>query len=188
MTRNAFGAVYLTAGMVLVAAATWPIIAQQRAANGAVARYDMRAGTVSGAGAMGRGGMGMGAMFGGGGGNTVQRELYLRLGSIQPPATGAPRADHFMPPSVRLGKSVPLLTPQIERGPVDQMPGDPREKPKGRMLIFWGCGEHAAKGQPIILDFAKCGGSDAGGYVEHDHRPRLGAVVAKQQTLRPLAE
>ena len=155
---NRFRTVSLALGICAAMASTWRIDAQQNAKSGAVARYDMRAGTVSGAGAMGRGGMGMmGAMMGGGGGgNNLQHELYLRLGSAQPPAGGAPRADHFMPPAARLGKSVPLLTPQIERGPVDQMPGDGRqEKPKGRMLIFWGCGEHAAKGQPIIIDFAK---------------------------------
>ncbi len=153
---NKFRAVSLTLGIVLAMASTWRSAAQQSASHGAVARYDMRAGTVSGAGAMGRGGMGMAAMMGGGGGNSVQHELYLRLGSAQPAAGGAPRADHFMPPAARLGKSVPLLTPQSERAPVDQMPSDGRqEKPKGRMLIFWGCGEHAAKGQPIIIDFAK---------------------------------
>ncbi len=29
------------------------------------------------------------------------------------------------------------------------------EKPKGRMLIYWGCGEHAGAGQPTVIDFAK---------------------------------
>jgi hypothetical protein len=28
-------------------------------------------------------------------------------------------------------------------------------RPKGRMLIFWGCGAHAGPGQPVIVDFAK---------------------------------
>lgn len=58
-----------------------------------------------------------------------------------------------MPPVARLGKSVPLLTPQIEKTPTDAIPGD--RKPTGRLLIFWGCGEHAPKGQPVIIDFAK---------------------------------
>ena len=33
----------------------------------------------------------------------------------------------------------------------------PREyqKPKGRMLIFWGCGDHARPGQPLVIDFAQ---------------------------------
>lgn len=141
-----FGAVAL-AGLAIESQA------QQKAASGPVVRYDMRAGTVSGVGAMGRGmGSAMGMMMGGGGGNQVQHELYLRLGSSLP-AKGAPRADHFMPPSAKLGVSVPLLTPAIEKGPTDELPRG--ERPKGRMLIFWGCGEHAPAGQPIIIDFAK---------------------------------
>jgi hypothetical protein len=27
--------------------------------------------------------------------------------------------------------------------------------PKGRLLLFWGCGEHAPAGQPVVIDFAK---------------------------------
>jgi hypothetical protein len=57
-----------------------------------------------------------------------------------------------MPAGARLGKSVALKTP--ERTPT--APGETHfERPTGRMLIFWGCGEHAPKGQPVIIDFAK---------------------------------
>ena len=135
-----------------------PLWAGPNPASGPIARYDMRAGTITGTGAMGRGAGGaMGMMFGGGGGNAAQHELYLRLGSSHPPANGKPQADHFMPPAAKLGKSVPLVTPVTEKGPTDELPGPPehRERPKGRMLIFWGCGEHAPKGQPVIIDFAK---------------------------------
>ncbi|MFM6933205.1 MAG: hypothetical protein ACKOUT_13310 [Novosphingobium sp.] len=133
-----------------------PVSAQTSPASGPVARYDMRAGTVTGMGAMGGGMRGaMGMAFGGGGGSAPQHELYLRLGSVQPPVKSAPKADHFMPPAVKLGKSVPLLTPQAERGARDELPQMGNEKPRGRMLIFWGCGEHAPKGQPVIIDFAK---------------------------------
>lgn len=130
-------------------ALTLPLIAQQGSGGSPVARYDMRAGTVSGASAMGAGGM-MGMMLGGRGGNNVQHELYLRIGSTRAPDRGSPKADHFMPPSARLGKSVALVTPREERVP-DMLP----EKPKGRLLIFWGCGERAPKGQPVVLDFAR---------------------------------
>jgi hypothetical protein len=130
----------------------WPLLAQQNPASGPVARYDMRAGTVSGMGAMG-GGMGgaMGMMFGGGRSNNVQHELYLRLGSSQAPTKGNAKADHFMPPSAKLGKSVALVAPTRGEREPDILP----EKPKGRLLIFWGCGERAPKGQPVVIDFAK---------------------------------
>jgi hypothetical protein len=137
----------LSVGAVVLVAI--PLAAQQRPASGPVARYDMRAGTASGLMGMGAGGM-MGAMFGGGGGNRVQHELYLRLGSSNSPAKGGPKADHFMPPSAKLGKSVALTTPREEREP-EVLP----ERPRGRLLIFWGCGERSPKGQPVVVDFAR---------------------------------
>jgi hypothetical protein len=116
------------------------------------ARYDMDVGTQTGLSAMAGRGMGgaMSMMFGGGGGSDAH-ELHLRLGSKLTPTGGAPKADHFFTPTAKLGKSVPLITPQ----PVvsEQMPGGMR--PKGRLLIYWGCGAHAGKGQPVIIDFAK---------------------------------
>ena len=143
-------AILMTTGVAVLAAI--PLLAQQRPASGPVARYDMRAGTVSGFGGMG-GGMGggnpMAMMMGGGRGNNVQHELLLRLGSSTA-ATGSPKADHFMPPNAKLGKSVALVTPREERAPTEMS-----ERPKGRLLIYWGCGERAPAGQPVIIDFAK---------------------------------
>ncbi len=127
-----------------------PLLAAQGSNSGPVARYDIRAGTVSGVGAMGAGSM-MSMMFGGRGGNAAQHELYLRLGSSRAAEKGAAKAEHFMPPTARLGKSVLLVTPREERGGTDELP----QKPKGRLLIFWGCGMNAPKGQPVVIDFAK---------------------------------
>ncbi len=146
-------AVLLGAGAAL--ATTFPLFAQRGPTSGPVARYDMRAGTVSGMGAMGTGSMGGGGMnpmamaMGGGRGNQVQHELHLRLGSSSA-AGGSPRADHFMPPGARLGTSVALVSPREERSS-EELP----QKPRGRMLIYWGCGEHAPVGQPVIIDFSK---------------------------------
>jgi hypothetical protein len=132
-----------------------PVVVVAASDPAPIARYDMRAGTVSGFGGMGRGsGGGMGpamSMMMGGGGGSVQHELYLRLGSQQAPVGGKAKADHFVPPAARLGKSVALVAPPREQAAPDLLP----EKPKGRLLIFWGCGEHAPKGQPVVLDFAK---------------------------------
>lgn len=130
-----------------------PSLAQRAPDSGPVARYDMRAGTTSGFG-MG-GGMGgmMSMMMGGGGKSQAQHELWLRLGSSRAAADAKPKADHFMPDGAKLGKSVALITPRNESGPVDKLPEF--EEPSGRMLIFWGCGEHAPKGQPVIIDFSK---------------------------------
>jgi hypothetical protein len=135
----------------------------QRAASGPKARYQMDVATTSGFGGMGAmmggGGMGaMAAMFGGGrGGGSVQHTLLLRLGSTLAPSGGDPHADHFMPAGADLGASVPLETPQRATTPKETVPGAPPDfqRPKGRMLIFWGCGAHAGPGQPVVIDFSR---------------------------------
>ncbi len=153
MTRSRFRrAVGTATALALVFLGSAPAVPQQQQqVLPPIARYTLDAGTMSGLGAMGRGG-GMGAalsMMGGGGGSTMH-ELLLRLGSTQSPK-GAPSGDHFMPPAAKLGKSVPLVTPVPGRASGSFDP----QTPKGRLLLFWGCGATAPKGQPIVIDFAK---------------------------------
>jgi hypothetical protein len=149
-----------SAGLAAAAGISIPLLAASQPTTGPIARYDMRAGTSSGIGQMGQGGRpNMARLMMGGGGSQLQHELLLRLGSSRAPENGKPKAEHFMPPGARLGKSVELVTPTIERGPTDELPsGGPRgERPKGRILLFWGCGEHAPKGQPVVIDLSKIG-------------------------------
>ena len=128
-----------------------------QAGRGATARYTMDAGTTSGMAAMAAGG-GIGAALGalGGGGGQVMHELYLRLGSSRAP-TGEAKGDHFMPAGARLGTSVPLETPRVAppEPRADGMPQGQMQMPEGRLLLFWGCGEHAGAGQPVVVDFSK---------------------------------
>jgi hypothetical protein len=137
-------------------AAAFPALAQQQKVTGPVAQYWVSAETAAGMnmGAMG-GGMGgmMGRMMGAGGDSG--KRLVLQLGSAQG-APGDPRAQHDIPPGMAMGASLPLVTPKAERP--SREPGElPQgmEKPRGRMLIFWGCGERARPGQPVVIDFAK---------------------------------
>lgn len=145
---------------VLLATATaagiaLPLFAADGPDSGPVARYDMRAGTTSGMGAGGRPNMAA-MMMGGGGGSQVQHELWLRLGSDNAPSDNKPKADHFMPSGAKLGKSVALVTPKVDNTPTDELPSMERgRKPSGRILIYWGCGEHAPAGQPFVIDLAK---------------------------------
>jgi hypothetical protein len=133
----------------------------QRAASGPKARYEMDVATTSGFGGMGAlgrgGGNPMAALLGGGRGGSVQHQLTLRLGSTLAPSGGDPHADHFMPAGADLGASVPLVTPErVSTSEEPTEPGAPPDfrRPKGRMLIFWGCGAHAGPGQPVIIDFS----------------------------------
>lgn len=138
----------LLAALAIPAVIAVPLVAQQAPASGPVARYDMRAGTVSGMGAMGMNPM---AMMMGGGRNQPQHELLLRLGTSRGPDKGSAKADHFLPAGMRLGRSVALVTPRQEKGMDDELP----QKPKGRILLYWGCGERAPRGQPVVIDFAR---------------------------------
>jgi len=138
-----------TALLAGTAAIAIPALAQRSPDSGPVARYDMRAGTTSGIGGMGA--MNPMALMFGGADSKVQHELLLRLGSSSGPDKGKPKADHFMPSSAQLGKSVALTTPRTgESDPVDVLPGEVR----GRILLYWGCGDHAPKGQPVVIDLA----------------------------------
>lgn len=143
----------LSAAAIAVLVAS-PVSSQQAASP--IARYDMDVGTVTGLAAMGSGmGAGLSMMFGGGG-NKQAHELILRLGSSKAPAAGAPKADHFMPAAAKLGASVPLVSPKP--GTRTDVPEDlPKDfqRPKGRLLIYWGCGAKAGPGQPVVIDFAK---------------------------------
>lgn len=147
----------LAAGVAAIALT--PASSQQ--ANRTVARYTMDAGTLSGMAAMqaggGRGG-GLGSIMNMmRGGNQTAHELVLRLGSTRTAANALPAADHFMPQGAGLGASVPLVTPQRGTNEPGGSPSGPQsgEMPRGRLLLFWGCGEHAGAGQPVVIDFAR---------------------------------
>jgi hypothetical protein len=153
--RNRILAGALLAGVTAFAVTT-PAWTQGN--SGPVARYTIDAGTISGMGAMGAGGGGVGAALGalGGGGSQVAHELFLRLGSSRA-ADGEARGDHFMPEGARLGRSVPLQTPRVvDDTGEDYLPRTgPTQMPEGRLLLFWGCGEKAGPGQPVVIDFSK---------------------------------
>ena len=136
------------------------VLAAAPAAPPPIANYYMDAATASGfgAGMMGAGGRpNMGQMMNMMSGNapSVAHTLELRLAS-KTKAPAAPSANHLIPPSLQMGPTLPLVTPAAPK-PVKETSGMPPgyEKPKGRMLIYWGCGEHAGAGQPTVIDFAK---------------------------------
>lgn len=121
--------------------------------TGPKATYEMDVQTMSGMGM----GMGIPSIFGGGGGGDNYM-LDLRLKSNVAAPMQPEKGDHFFLPAAKMGKSVPLLGTvpgTVERTPRTYDPGSTPEKPKGRILMFWGCHETAPKGQPFIIDFAK---------------------------------
>ncbi len=123
----------LVAGTMLASLGGGSVVVAQSGDAAPEARYVMDAGTI--AGMMGQG---------------DNHELTLRLGSRLAPS-GAPRADHFMPAGARLGASVPLDTPVRSD---ETLPAN-FQRPRGRLLLYWGCGAKAGPGQPVVIDFAR---------------------------------
>ena len=122
-----------------------------------VAQYWMNVETNAG---MSMPGMGaMAGMIGGMMGAQQQsgRKLSLYLGSQRP--ADAPNAAHDIPAGMSMGPSLPLLTPRgaEPRQTAERERYENMEKPKGRMLIYWGCGEATRAGQPVVIDFARGG-------------------------------
>ncbi len=104
---------------------------------------------------------GMAALFGGRSpAFGPRRDLQLQLESPRP-LPAEPEALHGIPPGQNMGASLVLATPpepeKREQAPTAEQ-GTPEagtyEKPKARMLIYWGCGETVGKGQPRVIDTA----------------------------------
>jgi hypothetical protein len=94
------------------------------------------------------------------------RRLHLQLNSPRP-LPPAPDATHDIPPGQNMGKTLPLLIPEkvkAERHEHDykEGPREKYEKPKFRMLIYWGCSEEVRPGQPIVIDTEKMSPADFG--------------------------
>jgi hypothetical protein len=89
-----------------------------------------------------------------GGGGGPMKLLDLDIGSKLPPA-GAPTAEHAIPPGMAMGAALPLRTPARPKPGKPGQVDEDYERPEGKVLIFWGCGETARPGQPVVIDFAK---------------------------------
>ncbi|MBZ0106619.1 MAG: hypothetical protein K8H84_13460 [Sulfuricella denitrificans] len=146
------------------------VLSSAQAADKPPAVYWMSVSTEVGA-AFGMGGMAMpsvgemvsegllGGMFGGSKSATpesgsARRSILLQLSS--PETTSDPRADHFIPPGQQMGESLPLISPRTTTGKLSRQEAPDEapepEKPKGKILMYWGCGDKIRSGQPKVLD------------------------------------
>jgi len=151
-----------------------------------VATYWMDVSTQAGLGAgmMGGGGgkpslgdiMGM---FSGRSAASYTHGLSLRLAS-RTPAPASPQADHLIPQGLQMGPSLPLIAPPpATPGKPDEYRPGPMDKPQGRMLVYWGCGDHVGAGQPLVIDFAQM----MSGKVPENLR-RMGAMMGRMHGSR----
>lgn len=94
--------------------------------------------------------------------------------------------DHAIPPGMAMGPSLPLI-------PVDRQPTSPGrdgetdapEKPKGRLLFYWGCGETVRAGQPRVIDFAKAPPQEWGRFMAGRFAPDRGARAVPGRSIWP---
>jgi hypothetical protein len=148
--------------IALLAALPVAAHAQQQVVKPPIANYWMSVETAAGMVMPGLGGFGA-FMPGMMGGQQSGRRMVLQLGS-QRAATDSPRADHLIPPGMEMGPSLPLVTPRqaprAQPGEREHLPQG-MERPGGRLLIYWGCGENVRSGQPVVVDFATLGPGQA---------------------------
>jgi hypothetical protein len=132
---------------------------------------------------------GMGAMAGmpgmpaGMGG--PQKELWLGLRSSHK-AVGAPEAQHMIPPGMDMGPALPLLgAPPAQPGRGDYDEERPPEKPKARMLVYWGCGDTIRPGQPKIADTEKMSLAEFGQALVGRSPPERWSAIRNAQLIWP---
>lgn len=173
-------AAFLALPPSLVLAQTKPPVAQFWAD---VATHSM---SIPGMGDMDEGSMGMfgGGFFGGtkmaGGapGKWLDTALYTRN---KPSGT---LGSHAIPPALNMGSALPLVPVQVERGRGESEGGD-MEKPKGRLLFYWGCGETVRPGQPRVLDFAKAAPDEFSKFMIGRFAPDRGAKAVPGRSVWP---
>lgn len=168
---------------ILLAASPAFVLAQTQVVKPPIAHYWVSAETAAGMSMPGMGAMGgmMGGMMGGGAMQGGKR-LLLQLGSQQA-TSGAPRAAHDIPPGMNMGPQLPLVTPQRERAERGSPEYRDRERPKGRMLLYWGCGENVRPGQPVVLDFARMAeGQMPPGMTSHRSAHASGPAFGRSRT------
>lgn len=135
-------------------------------------------------------GAGMMAMVGGGqrsimgmmrmatsGPPSASQSVELRLGSSLA-ANGEADATHLFPAGAQVNKPIHLESP--EPGKADTVPEEAFKEPKGQISFYWGCGEKAGPGQPVVLRFDKL--------MRGENEPELGALegaVGAQSVRRP---
>jgi hypothetical protein len=143
----------------------------------ATASSDMPGGNMMGAAAQGGAAGGLFGALGGlargatgavtGGGNTFGQTRsmgfgggkYIDVSVYTSKNRSLAEATQGIPSVMNLGESLKLVAPVPEKplpaAPVDEKPYEPSyEKPKGKMSIYWGCGETIRPGQPRTLDAA----------------------------------
>ena len=152
----------------------------------------MPMGGVGGVGGMGGG---LGGMFGGkagGDGNTFGNTRTMSVGrwvdvTVRARATPLDEARQAVPEGF-LSPALELRTPKNALAATrddEEVKHEPPEKPKGRMLLYWGCGAEIRPGQPKVLDMATASAADYGKFFVARSATQRGAHSAAGRPVWP---
>ncbi|HET9427204.1 MAG TPA: hypothetical protein VFO69_02485 [Allosphingosinicella sp.] len=148
----------------------------------------MMAGAMNAAGARPNVGGVLGGLLAGRRGATAApshvRRLQLQLGGSTR-AAGTPSAEHLPPAVLGAGPSLPLVTPQA--APTQPSLGGTwppqMERPRGRILVYWGCGDRARPGQPFEIDLSRlAAGQIPPAFAQQSYRPMTPPSAATHPT------
>jgi hypothetical protein len=140
----------------------------------------------------------MGSMFGGGQGGkntfgmtqtgSAGRWVDVTLYTSRNPTL--PEALQAVPAGTQLAPTLKLVAPKIEKG-TPPPPGDETvveheyERPKGKMYLYWGCGDTVRAGQPRVLDMATARPEEYGKFFTSRRATQRGAHSAAGRPLWP---
>ena len=175
-----FGGMGMPAGMPGM-----PGMAGAGAANPLSMLGGLFGGVVGGAGGSGAAG---GNVFGNtqtmSAGRWVDVTLYTR-NNLQ-----LPEAQQAVPPGF-MSQALKLQSPPATRGTAPD-PGDERvveegeqQRPKGRMLLYWGCGDTVRAGQPRVVDFATASPADLARFFQSRRATQRGSHSAVGRPIWP---
>ena len=140
----------------------------------------------------------MGGMFGGGQGGkntfgmtqtgSAGRWVDVTLYTSRNPSL--PEATQAVPAGTQLAPTLKLVAPKVEKG-TPPPPGDDTvveheyERPKGKMYLYWGCGDTVRAGQPRVLDMATARPEEYGKFFTSRRATQRGAHSAPGRPLWP---
>ena len=179
----AYAALFALPAVALAAGETKPPIAQfwmdVATSNMSVPGMgDMESGV--GGMMMGGGFFGATKMGGGSPGKWLDTALYTRN---KPAGT---EGTHAIPPGMAMGQMLPLLPVERTTGGRggEEHEGTP-EKPRGKLLFYWGCSETVRPGQPRVLDFSKAAPEEWGKFMTGRFAPDRGAKAVPGRSVWP---
>ena len=159
----------------------------------------MGMGGMPGAGGAGANPMAMlGNLLGGGGrgansfgqtqamspGRWVDVTLYTRRNAQLDAAQHSVPAG-FLSPALQM-QSPPPASAKPAPDPGDDRPTEPDfERPKGKMLLYWGCGDKVRPGQPKVVDFANVSAADMAKFFQSRRATQRGTHSALGRPVWP---